>query len=377
MNDTTHVTSWLVEGLPSDVQRSIDRISQSDDVQRVAVMPDVHLANDVCVGTAVATSRLIYPAAVGADIGCGMSALAFDTDAGLLDDAGDAARVLHGLGRVIPINRHGPGSMPDRLDSSLVESLSHPRLQTTASRDGRVQLGTLGRGNHFVELQADEANRLWLMLHSGSRGFGQAITKHHLEFAERSSTGLDVFDSTSKFGRAYLDDVEWAIAYAEANRRAMAEAVVALLETLFEVAPDWSTWLDCHHDHVRRERHGDDEWWVHRKGALPADDGLLGIIPGSMGTRSFHVVGRGCEASLRSSSHGAGRQLHRTEAKRRIGARQLEREMDGVWFNHRLRHRLRDEAPSAYKDVHAVLRAQRDLTRVVRELRPRLVYKGA
>lgn len=375
---TATVHRWTIDGLPRDVERSLERLSAADDVRHVAVMPDVHLASDVCVGTAIATTRLIYPAAVGGDIGCGMSALALGVSADLLDDERDAARVLHALGRVVPSNRHAPATAPDRLPDDLDPGrLSDPGLARIAGRDGRVQLGTLGRGNHFVELQSDEENALWLMLHSGSRAMGQAISSRHRKRANRSEAGLEFLDADTPDGRAYLGDVAWAIDYARANRRSMADAIVERLGDLLEVDPDWSTWVDCHHDHVLRESHGGEELWVHRKGALPADDGLPGVIPGSMGTSSYHVVGRGHEPALRSSSHGAGRVMHRTEARRAIGARRLEREMQGIWFDHRLRHRLRDEAPSAYKDVRRVMRAQRDLTRIVRELRPRLVYKGA
>lgn len=374
---TTRIERWTIGGLPRDVERSLERLATADDVRHLAVMPDVHLANDVCVGTAIATTRLIYPAAVGGDIGCGMSALALGVSADTLDDEHVAARVLHGLGRAVPSNRHPPASAPDQLPNDLdAQRLSESSLAKLAGRDGRVQLGTLGRGNHFVELQSDDENQLWLMLHSGSRAMGQAISALHRGRAATSESGLQYLDAETPEGRAYLADVAWGIDYARANRRAMAEAIVDRLADPLGIEPDWSSWIDCHHDHVQREKHDGREFWVHRKGALPADDGQPGVIPGSMGTCSFHVVGRGHAASLRSASHGAGRVLHRSEARRRIGARRLEREMQGIWFDHRLRHRLRDEAPSAYKDVREVLRAQRDLVRIVRELRPRLVYKG-
>jgi tRNA-splicing ligase RtcB len=170
--------------------------------------------------------------------------------------------------------------------------------------------------------------------------------------------------------------MDWALRYAGANRAAILAAVVEILEDRFRAAPMPQPRMDCHHNFVRREVHLQGPLWVHRKGALSALDGEAGIIPGSMGSASFHVTGRGCPLSLCSSSHGAGRAMSRDEARRTISPRELERQMRGVWFDHQMAARLRDEAPQAYKDIHAVMRAQRELTRVVRVLRPVLSYKG-
>lgn len=371
--------SWLIEPFSSDVTQSIERLRRAEDVRYVAVMPDVHLASEVCVGVALATSRLVYPAAVGSDIGCGIAAIAFDADAGMLADERSAARVLAGLYRAIPAMKHPRETAPTALPISLPSAaLSGSRLQKLADRDGRYQLGTLGRGNHFVELQADEQDRLWLMVHSGSRGMGQAITAHHLRrAAEAGQTDrLIRFEASSPAGQAYLNDVEWAIAYAEQSRLAMIEAVEQLLAKLFDVQVDRASLIHSNHNHVRQETHGGDALWVHRKGALSAANGEQGVIPGSMGSASFHVTGRGAEESLCSSSHGAGRELSRGEAAQTISAKRFEREMQGVWFDHRHTKSLRDEAPSAYKNIHAVMRAQRELTRIDRQLRPILSYKG-
>lgn len=169
----------------------------------------------------------------------------------------------------------------------------------------------------------------------------------------------------------------WAEDYARANRNAILEAVVEVMRGLFRVDQLPESRVDCHHNFVRREAHFGEELWVHRKGAVPAGVGVPGIIPGSMGSASFHVEGRGCGAALASSSHGAGRAMSRDAARRAIPVRELERQMRGVWFDHRRANLLRGEAPGAYKDVHAVMRAQRELTKVVRTLRPVLSYKGA
>lgn len=254
--------------------------------------------------------------------------------------------------------------------------LSTERLVKSRRRDGLVQLGTLGRGNHFLELQSDDEGALWLMIHSGSRSMGQAVAGHHLKRCAIEPEGLRYLEADSEAGRAYLNDVAWARAYARANRLEMVEAVAALMAELFGVEMDEGSAIHCDHNHVRRERHGGAELWVHRKGAVSASEGEPGIIPGSMGSVSFHTEGRGCAAALRSSAHGAGRAMSRTEARERVTTRALRRQMKGVWFDEERAGRLRDEAPSSYKDIGAVMRAQKELTRVVRRVRPLLAYKG-
>ncbi len=364
---------WSAEPLPHDVTKSIERLREADDVRRLVVLPDVHLAKDVCVGAVIATKQLTYPAAVGSDIGCGMAAVAVNADRELIDDDGRAALLLAALYRLVPSNRH-----PARRDlpASLADAaLSGGALEKLANRDGRVQLGTLGRGNHFLEFQADAEQRLWVMVHSGSRGMGQAITAHHTRGARRVA-GLACLDADTDAGRAYLNDVGWARTYAAENRLAMLRAVEAILLEGFSTAIDWTTLIHSDHDHVRRETHFGEEFWIHRKGAQPAAAEEPGIIPGSMGTSTFHVVGRGCPDSLMSCSHGAGRQLSRDAARRTIGVRELERQLRGIRYDHRRRGNLRDESPAAYKDIEAVLRAQKDLVKITRRLEPVLCYKG-
>jgi tRNA-splicing ligase RtcB (3'-phosphate/5'-hydroxy nucleic acid ligase) len=372
------VRRWLAGPLPRDVSLALDRLAQSDDVCHVAVMPDVHLSEEVCTGTVLATRRLLYPNAVGNDIGCGMAALRFQGEYGVLADESAAARLLAGLYGLVPAIRHGRATAPLALPPCLADApLSDGRLEKLKSRDGRVEFATLGRGNHFVEFQADEANQLWLMLHSGSRAMGRAIKEHHLANAKASRSGLQYLDDESDAGRAYLADLAWACRYAQESRRAMVEAVAGLLGELFGLSSDSGSFLCCNHNHVCKEMHFGEDFWVHRKGAISARDGELGIIPGSMGTASFHVCGRGHADALCSSSHGAGRCMSRNEAFQSIPSREFHRQMQGIWFDHRLAGKLRDEAPSAYKNIQEVMHAQRELTRIVRKLRPILCYKGA
>ena len=250
-------------------------------------------------------------------------------------------------------------------------------LEAVRRRDARVQLGTLGRGNHFVEFQRDQDDgRLWLMVHSGSRAMGQAVRDLHLERATVGAGGLRHLDASSPAGRAYLADAEYCRRYAAANRRAMVIAISQMMGELLGVASVEGSYIECDHNHVRAEMHLGRTLWVHRKGAMSASADELGIIPGSMGTQSYHVSGRGCVDALRSSSHGAGRAMSRDEARRRISTRELDRMMHGIWFDHRAAEQMRDEAPAAYKDIRRVMRAQRDLTRIVRTLKPVLCYKG-
>ena len=373
------VRSWLAEPLPKGVAEAIDRLARADDIVQVAVMPDVHLAKEVCVGLVVASRSRLYPAAVGADIGCGMATIRCAPSNALLADERSAARLLAGLYRCVPSLKHRRETAPAALSERLLETpLSHPRLEKLKSRDGRLQLGTLGRGNHFLEFQRDDDERIWLTVHSGSRGMGQAISAHHAALTGRgaSTAGLASFDADSPAGLAYRNDAAWAEQYAAENRLAVLSAAGALLGELFGVEFEPDSLIHANHNHVRLETHGERRMWVHRKGALSAQAGEAGVIPGSMGSASFHTLGRGLPESLCSSSHGAGRAMSRTEASQQIGERQLLAEMRGVWFDQRQAGQLRDEAPSAYKDIFAVMRAQRDLTRIVRRLQPVLNYKG-
>ncbi|MBU6275289.1 MAG: RtcB family protein [Planctomycetes bacterium] len=366
--------TWLVAPLAADVRRSIDRLAGSADVRQVAVMPDVHRSGDVCVGVAVATSGLVYPAAVGGDIGCGMAALRFDAAADILAAEATAIEILRGFRGAVPALKRRRADAEGGPDP---ERLSAAPLARAARRDGAWQLGTLGRGNHFLELQADQERCLWLMVHSGSRGIGRAIDAwHHRTAVPVDDGGLAALDATTAAGRAYLDDVAWAREWSRANRACIARAAAEILRAVCGATAEWGTLVDCDHNHVRAESHDGVDLLVHRKGALSARAGERGLVPGSMGTASFHTVGRGSAAALESSSHGAGRALPRGTAAERIDAGRLVREMHGVWFDARRAGQLRDEAPSAYKDIRAVMRAQRELTAVERELRPVLSYKA-
>ena len=371
------VGTWLAEPLPPEVAQALDRLARADDVAAIAVLPDVHLAEEVCVGVAVATRTRLLPAAIGGDLGCGMEALRFDGDGERLRDAALRERIVRDLRRAVPARiRRGPASslaLPAELDFG---GLSAPELARRLERDGRREFATLGRGNHFLELDRDEEGALWLSVHSGSRALGPAIGAWHRRRAGRDRAGFEGIEADTKAGREFLDDVEFALRFAAASRAAMVAAASAVVAEHLGSAPLPATRIACVHNQVRRETVGVETLWIHRKGAIPAAEGEAGIVPGSMGAPTFHVEGRGCAASLHSSAHGAGRALSRGEAHRRIAPRELLRQMKGIGFDDASAARLVDEAPSAYKDVRAVMRAQRELTRIVRTLAPILVHKG-
>jgi len=377
MNESTMATirSWLATPMRADVADAVERIRCAPDVQHVAVMPDVHLASDTCIGVVIATSNLIYPQAVGGDIGCGMLAVAFNAQAAQLKNARVANRVLVDLGRAIPPRRRNRNAIIVQ-PSELSTALTDVKLDAIRKKEGELEFATLGSGNHFIELQADDEDRLWLMVHSGSRALGQAIRDHHLARATSLDGRLRALDARSDSGRAYLHDAAWARRFAAASRVAMAKEAGNVLAKAIGAELCWETLIETDHNHVACERHDDRDLWVHRKGSMRAQSGQLGVLPGSMGTASYHIEGRGNEDSLCSSAHGAGRSMSRARARSKVSARDLREQMKNVWYDDRLTGQLRDEAPSAYKDIRAVLRAQKDLVRVIRTMRPVLSYKG-
>jgi tRNA-splicing ligase RtcB len=364
--------AWTVDGIPADAKRSIERVRRSDDVTRVAVLPDVHVAGETCVGIAVATTRLLYPALVGQDIGCGLATIAFDADASSLEDRRET--LLRALLDAIPIIQH-------RSDEATLEgldpaALSDRSLATLARREGAREFGTLGRGNHFAEFERDADDRLWLLVHSGSRVMGEAITHLHVARGEVRRGGLTALDAATDAGTAYANDLAWARSYARASRRRMLVRVAALVQAHLGVAAVDSTSLDCDHNHVARVAIDGRTVLVHRKGASSAACDEPALIPGAMGRESMHVTGRGADASLHSSSHGAGRVMSRGRARHAIAARALDASLASVTVARSIRSRLAEESAPAYRDIQAVMRAQRDLVRTVRVVRGFVVHRA-
>ena len=370
MSNCATIRKWVGHKLDTAIERRLQCLAAAEDVSEIAVMPDVHLAGDVCNGVVVATKRMIYPQCIGGDIGCGY--LCAEILAGDLIDEQTAAKILDGLYRSVPINKH-----TDREPLEFNRELSGTNLAKAAMREGRLQLGTLGRGNHFVELQRSHDDRIFLLIHSGSRAMGQVITTHHLKRAEvDASSKLKFLDADTVRGQELLNDIQWARQYASANRLAMMAAIEREVFAPIGIKVDREGLIHLDHNHVQREMHDGDEYWVHRKGAQGLSPGQTSIIPGSMGTKTYLVAGRGNRDALNSCSHGAGRSMSRTEAAKRISTKMLRREMSEVWFDQRKASSMVDESPSAYKNVRKVIKAQKELVRIVDQRVPILNFKG-
>ncbi len=363
---------WISETLDERVSQQIERLRHAKDVKHVRIMPDVHLANDVCIGCVLATDRLLYPAAIGSDIGCGMLAQGFNLPAQRIT-AEDASTIFEALHAQVPITKQAHGNH----DWQGPGELSCPTLQQVAAREGRYQLGTLGRGNHFLELQVEEATGdLWVMIHTGSRSIGPAIRRYYEARSDSKSAGMPYLDANTELGQAFLSDMVWARAYAQHNRRLILQEVHAIVEATLGGLPVADTLIDGDHNHVEHEQYGEEHLWVHRKGASASHLNRMVVIPGSMGAPSFHVMGLGSRESLCSSSHGAGRCMSREEARSRISVGRLLDEVAGNFVDARSVSGLVEEAPSAYKNVLKVMKAQRKLVKVKRRLMPVLTYKG-
>ena len=352
----------------------------------VVAMPDVHAGIGSTVGSVIATEKAIIPAAVGVDIGCGMNAVRLSLKASDLPDSLTAVR--HQIERDVPLGAGGAHK-----DKSWSEALPlwSAGLEAVAPSIGRdtmhraaAQLGTLGSGNHFIELCLDENQDVWVMLHSGSRGIGNMIGRYYIEQAKREmeryfvtlpDSDLAFLPQDTELFNDYVNAVHWAQDYALENRRVMMGLVLAALRQHIKPFGLTTEAVNCHHNYVERENHFGRNVWVTRKGAIRAREGDLGVIPGSMGQRSYIVRGKGCLASYCSCSHGAGRVMSRAEAKRRFSLTDLAAQTDGVEC--RKDAAVIDEIPGAYKDIDQVMENQRDLVEVVHTLKAVLCVKGA
>ncbi|MFK7985056.1 MAG: RtcB family protein [Sandaracinaceae bacterium] len=366
--------------------------------RHVAVMPDVHLGMGATVGSVIPTVGAIVPAAVGVDIGCGMMAVRTSLDASQLPDGLDGLR--SDIERAVPHGRSSNGGRNDRgawrnlpkpVEKSWADTLAdgferiadkHPRL-----RKGNLHnhLGTLGTGNHFIELCLDEVDRVWVMLHSGSRGVGNRIGQYFIAMAKREleragirppDRDLAYLHEGSESFDDYVEAVSWAQSFAAENRRLMMKRVVDALRKS-DALPSFDAKLEaveCHHNYVAFEHHFGEDVIVTRKGAVRAGKGELGIIPGSMGAKSFIVRGKGEPESFCSCSHGAGRKMSRTAAKKRFTVEDHVKATEGV--SCRKDRSVLDETPGAYKDIDAVMAAQSALVDVVHTLRQVVCVKG-
>ncbi len=332
----------------------------------VAAMPDVHFGIGASVGSVIPTLRAIIPAAVGVDIGCGMMATRLSLSGNQLDET-SLRKIFHQIERDVPVgfDQHKDRDVRTHAAKQFHKGLKailekHPGIEKRMGKRSRWthQLGTLGGGNHFIEVCLDEAGRVWVMLHSGSRGIGNAIGSY--------------------FGARHFDDyvaaVGWAQDYARANR---AEMIDLVLEAMRRHLPSFEATdaaVNCHHNYVEREFHYGEHVWLTRKGAIRAGRGELGIIPGSMGARSYIVRGKGAAESFQSCAHGAGRRMSRHAAQKRFSVADLEQQTAGVVC--RKDKGVLDEIPGAYKDIDEVMANQADLVEPLHTLKQVLCVKG-
>lgn len=392
---TTPIKGW-VRGVPLEDQahEQLRNIASIPFVGPwVAVMPDVHLGKGATVGSVIPTRGAIIPAAVGVDIGCGMAAVRTTLRASDLPD--DLGPLRNSIERSVPVGNGRGGEhwkLPAGIETRVAQSGLVERLDAIKQKHRKIrtdkldrQIGTLGGGNHFIELCLDESDAVWVMLHSGSRGTGNLIGTYFIERAREQLAhrvlGFHLPDKDLAFfmeGEPLFDDyveaISWAQDYARENREAMMARVLHEMRHRLPKFQLQKLAVNCHHNYVQKETHGELDLLVTRKGAVSARAGELGIIPGSMGAKSFIVRGLGNADSFHSCSHGAGRVMSRTAARAQITLAQHREATAHVEC--RKDAGVIDESPAAYKDIDAVMAAQSDLVEVVHTLRQVLCVKG-
>jgi tRNA-splicing ligase RtcB len=366
--------------------------------KHVAAMPDVHFGRGATIGSVIATKGAIIPAAVGVDIGCGMAALKLPFSIDTLGGDARVAELRHSIERAIPVGPYGYKEL-DEMRTEAVIALGENSLHTARMapgeneriiKNGNLQLGTLGGGNHFIEICRDQQNMTWIMLHSGSRNIGKCLAERHIDkakdvmkkyFISLPDPDLAYLAQGTPEFQAYLADLLWAQSYAQKSREVMMHRVLEQVwRHVYGYAPNTKMVMptlfrvDCHHNYTKQENHFGANVYVTRKGAVSARDGEFGIIPGSMGTKSYIVKGKGNAESFCSCSHGAGRRMSRTKAKQMFTTADLEQQTAGVHC--RKDADVVDEIPGAYKSIDQVMESQTDLVDVMFELKQLICIKG-
>jgi tRNA-splicing ligase RtcB len=352
--------------------------------KHVAVMPDVHVGKGATVGTVVASMGAIVPACVGVDIGCGMMAVKIPLEPGR---AREKVRDIRAhIENVVPLGFESNPQIARSVDRWQGWKMPHSKyLDDKLEKNALHQLGSLGGGNHFIELCLDQNRDVWVMLHSGSRHVGNQLAERHIRTAKRlmelegvnlPDMDLSYLTEKTKEFDDYLKDLHWCQTFAFQNRVEMMDRILEILSRLFNGGSPLARLqeVNCHHNYVAQEKHFKKQVWVTRKGAVSARVGEWGIIPGSMGTKSFIVKGKGNPDSFCSCSHGAGRRMSRGEAKRKFSVQDLQEQTRDIEC--RKDGGVLDEIPGAYKDIDEVMRNQVDLVEAVYELRQFLVVKG-
>jgi tRNA-splicing ligase RtcB (3'-phosphate/5'-hydroxy nucleic acid ligase) len=357
----------------------------------VAAMPDVHLGIGATIGSVIATHKAIIPAAVGVDLGCGMVAARLSITANDLDEK-SLKKVFDQVTRDVPVGRaqHADNRVLVEAAKPFEAGLKtltdrHPELLKAFGKFSKWtnQMGTLGGGNHFIEVCLDEADQVWVMLHSGSRGIGNAIADYFIKLARKDmerwminlpDRDLAYFPEGTEHFVDYVEAVHWAQEYAMQNRQSMLELVLSALARHLPPFAVTTEVVNCHHNYVAKEHHYGANVWVTRKGAIRARIGDIGIVPGSMGARSYIVSGKGQPESFCSSAHGAGRRMSRTAAEKCFTEADLAAQTAGVIC--RKDKGVLDEIPGAYKDIDQVMANQNDLTEILHTLKQVVCVKG-
>jgi tRNA-splicing ligase RtcB len=378
------ILSWANQAFSAEEQSMLRNVSRLPCLfKHVALMPDAHLGKGSMVGSVVATKDAVIPATVGVDIGCGMMALKTPFKSVILEDQLKDLRLK--IEEAIPVGFKDHRDPVD--ESSGWEGWETFRELHEGVQDRKAkamkQLGTLGGGNHFVEVCLDTEDSVWLMLHSGSRNIGKELAERHITTAkglwrlnELPSPDLAYFIQGTPEFAAYWKDLKWAQSYAMKNREIMMTRLVKIFNKMFNHRQPFKPELavNCHHNYVALEQHYGEDVFVTRKGAINAAEGQYGIIPGSMGAKSFIVKGRGLAESFNSCSHGAGRKMSRGAAKRAFSESDLARQTAGVEC--RKDRGVLDEIPGAYKSIETVMKNQEDLVEVVAEIKQVVCVKG-
>ncbi|HEV8591543.1 MAG TPA: RtcB family protein [Pyrinomonadaceae bacterium] len=383
-NKGADVLSWVTHELGFDETAMLRNVSRLPCLYKhVALMPDAHLGKGSMVGSVIATKDAVIPATVGVDIGCGMMAVKTPFRSGILDRK--LAEFRHEIERAIPVGFNDYKEAVD--ESNEWEGWSefdqlHKGVQDR-KRKAMKQLGTLGGGNHFIEVCLDTDDYVWLMLHSGSRNIGNEVATRHIATAKSlhdlntlPAADLAYFVFGTPEFKAYWHDLDWSQRYAMLNREIMMKRLLRSFKRMFNDQEEFDPEItvNCHHNYVAIEEHFGDKVYVTRKGAINAEEGRYGIIPGSMGAKSFIIKGLGNPDSFNSCSHGAGRKMSRTRAKAKYTIDDLKKQTEGVEC--RKDKGVVDEIPGAYKDIEEVMRAQDDLVEIVAELKQVICVKG-
>lgn len=402
MNDKKHpIKIWGRDNIDEKAIQQVNNVASMPFIfKHVAVMPDAHWGMGATIGSVIATTGAVIPAAVGIDLGCGMKATKTSLMAADLPE--NLKELRHAIESAVPHGRTHQGGPGDRgawhnipnmignfakVNQTYIEYLlkKHPEIGKRWNLERIFRhAGTLGTGNHFIEICLDESQCVWVMLHSGSRGIGNAIGNYFINLAKKEMKNwfinlpdqdLAYISEGSKHFNDYLEAVHWAQQFAHLNRDIMLVNTMAAIEkSIYKKVKIKEIAVDCHHNYISKEKHFNHEVYITRKGAVSAKEGELGIIPGSMGAKSFIVKGLGNPESFHSCSHGAGRIMSRSQARKIISLEDHDKATAGVEC--RKDESVIDESPAAYKDIDEVMNAQSDLVEIIHTLKQILCVKG-